>query len=145
MLFEVLNKFNDLGGVLLGIDLGVFVDHLALVVQNKGPAGRGFGAQQCHGGVVNGGFEGAALTRGYAEEFCDEAVDIGHEWKIQCVGLFKELEVVHGVSTDTHDVYVELLQGFCAVPVRAGLLGATAGHGCRVKIDRQILTLALMG
>ena len=89
---KILDELNDLGCVLLGVDLGVFVDNLAPAVQDEGPSGGGLRSHQFDRSIVDCGVEGSALARGHTEQLCDESVYIGDERDYWRMSMFDDSE-----------------------------------------------------
>jgi hypothetical protein len=121
------------------VDLGVFVDDFAVFADDEGPAGWGVVTYQSDFLALYFTYEFAAFTGWDSKGFGDVSGFIRKERKVQVFSNFEILEGFHMITADCDHDGVQLFEILCPVTIRAGLLGAAAGHGCGVEVDDDVL------
>ena len=138
-LFGSVDGFGNGFEVFGRVDLGVFVNDFAVFADDEGPAGWGVVTYQSDFLALYFTYEFAAFTGWDSKGFGDVSGFIRKERKVQ---VFSNFEILEGFDMITayrdHDG-VQLFEILCPVTIRAGLLGAAAGHGCGVEVDNHVL------
>ena len=98
---ELLKLSENVGSVFGSFNGIVFVDDVALLIDDECPAHRRDTAGQCVSCSGDFAFDGSAVSGGDSKKLGDVSVNVGKEGEVKTVGFLEEFQVVNRIAADS--------------------------------------------